>query len=128
MEGKIVLIDDEPAIRELVRNYLVQEGFCVFTASNATDGMRLIEIQAPDLVLLDWMLPGVTGLEICKYLRRSSSIPIIMLTGRSGESDRILALEAGVDDYLVKPFNLFELGARIRSVLRRLDLSKSKEA
>ena len=128
MEERIVYIDDDPALLELVRGYLVQEGFCVFTASNATDGMRLIEIQAPDLVLLDWMLPGVTGLEICKYLRRSSSIPIIMLTGRSGESDRILALEAGVDDYLVKPFNLFELGARIRSVLRRFGLSKFMEA
>ncbi|MHB8077192.1 response regulator transcription factor [Desulfosporosinus fructosivorans] len=102
-----------------MRGYLGQEGFCVFTASNATDGMRLIEIQAPDLVLLDWMLPGITGLEICKHLRRSSSIPIIMITGRSGESDRVLALEAGVDDYIVKPFNLLELGARIRSVLRR---------
>ncbi|OLN33005.1 response regulator transcription factor [Desulfosporosinus metallidurans] len=128
MEEKIVFVDDNLIILGLVRDYLVQEGFCVFTASNATDGMRLIEIQAPDLVLLDWMLPGVTGLEICKYLRRLSSIPIIMLTGRSGESDRILALEAGVDDYLVKPFNLLELGARIPSVLRRFDLSKFKEA
>ncbi len=119
MEEKIVYIDDDPAILELVQGYLVPEGFCVFTASNATDGMRLIEIQAPDLVLLDWMLPGITGLEICKHLRRSSLIPIIMLTGRSGETDRVLALEAGVDDYIVKPFNLLELGARIRSVLRR---------
>lgn len=119
MKQKIVYIDDDPAILELVRDYLVQEGFCVFTSLNATDGMRRIEIQAPDLVLLDWMLSGITGLEICKHLRRSSSIPIIMLTGKSEESDRVLALEAGVDDYIVKPFSLLELGARIRSVLRR---------
>ena len=109
MEEKIVYIDDDPAILELVRGYLGQEEFCVFTASNATDGIRLIEIQAPDLVLLDWMLPGITGLEICKHLRRSSSIPIIMLSGRAGEFDRVSALEAGVDDYIVKPFNLLEL-------------------
>lgn len=128
MAERILYIDDDPIILGLVRDYLEQEGFRVFAASNATDGIRLIEIQVLDLVLLDWMLPGVSGIEICKYLRRSSSIPIIMLTGKSGESERILALEAGVDDYLVKPFSLLELGARIRSVLRRLDLSKSKEA
>ncbi|KUO73756.1 MAG: hypothetical protein APF81_02225 [Desulfosporosinus sp. BRH_c37] len=119
MEGKIVLVDDEPAILELVRDYLVQEGFDVLTASIGMDGLKLIKNQAPKLILLDWMLPDVSGLEICKYVRKSSSIPIIMLTGRSGEADRIMALDAGVDDYLVKPFNLLELGARIRSVLRR---------
>ena len=119
MERKIVFIDDDPAILELVRDYLVQEGFGVLTASIGMDGLKLIKSQAPKLILLDWMLPDVSGLEICKYVRKSSSIPIIMLTGRSGESDRIMALDAGVDDYLVKPFNLLELGARIRSVLRR---------
>ncbi|OLN33014.1 response regulator transcription factor [Desulfosporosinus metallidurans] len=119
MEGKIVLVDDDPAILELVRDYLVQEGFDVLTASIGMDGLKLIKNQAPKLILLDWMLPDVSGLEICKYVRKSSSIPIIMLTGRSGEADRIMALDAGVDDYLVKPFNLLELGARIRSVLRR---------
>lgn len=111
---RIVYIDDDPIITGLVRDYLKQEEFRVFTASNATDGIRLIEIQAPDLVLLDWMLPGISGIEICKYLRRSSLIPIIMLTGRSEESDRVLALEAGVDDYLVKPFSLLELGAHTK--------------
>ena len=128
MEGKIVLVDDDPRILELVRDYLVEEGFGVLTASIGMDGLKLIENQAPKLVLLDWMLPDVSGLEICKYLRKSSSIPIIMLTGRSGESDRVLALETGVDDYLVKPFNLLELGVRIRSVLRRFGLSKFMEA
>ncbi len=119
MEEKIVVIDDDPTILRLVRDYLVQEGFCVLTAANGTDGMKLIENQSPDLVLLDWTLPGTSGLEICKYLRESSSIPIIMLTGRSGESERVLAFEAGVDDFIVKPFSLLELVARIRSVLRR---------
>ena len=124
MEEKIVFVDDDPAIRELVRLYLEHEGFCVLTASIGMEGLKLIKNQAPKLVLLDWTLPDVSGLEICKYLRKSSSTPIIMLTGRSGESDRIMALEAGVDDYIVKPFNMLELGARIRSVLRRF----SKEA
>ena len=119
MERKIVLVDDDPVVLELVRNYLVQEGFGVLTTSFGMDGLMLIKNEVPKLVLLDWMLPDVSGLEICKNLRKSSSIPIIMLTRRSGESDKIMALDAGVDDYLVKPFNLLELGARIRSVLRR---------
>lgn len=128
MEKKIVYVDDDPIILGLARDYLVQEGFCVLTASNGPEGLKLIENQVPDLVLLDWMLPGINGLDICRYLRRSSSIPVIMLTGRSGESERVLALESGVDDYLVKPFSLLELGARIRSVLRGCDLIKVKEA
>lgn len=119
MEEKIVYVDDDPTILGLVRDYLAQEEFCIFTAANGTDAMKLIENQAPDLVLLDWMLPDISGLEICKYLRESSSIPIIMLTGRSGESERVLAFEAGVDDFIIKPFSLLELVARIRSVLRR---------
>lgn len=119
MGEKIVLVDDDPRVLKLVRDYLEQEGFCVLTASIGMDGINLIKNHAPKLVLLDWMLPDVSGLEICQYLRKSSSIPIIMITGRSGESERIMALEAGVDDYIVKPFNLRELVARIRTILRR---------
>lgn len=116
---KIVCIDDDKAIREMLRVFLVQKGFTVLTAGNGSDGIELIETQAPDMVLLDWTLPDISGLEICTYLRKSSSIPVIMLTGRAGESERIMALEAGVDDYLVKPFSLIELFARMRSLLRR---------
>ncbi|MHB8126925.1 MAG: response regulator [Desulfitobacteriaceae bacterium] len=116
---KIVLVDDEPEILSLVRDYLSREGFRVLTAINGVDGMILIEREKPDLVLLDWMLPGLNGLEMCKRLRETSSIPIIMLTAKSEEVDRVLGLEFGADDYVVKPFSLRELLARIKTVLRR---------
>lgn len=119
MEPKIILVDDEPEILNLVRDYLVREGFNVLTETNGTDGLRRIELENPDLVLLDWMLPGMSGIEVCKKLRQSSSIPIIMLTAKSEEVDRVLGLEFGADDYVVKPFSLRELLARIRTVLRR---------
>ncbi len=119
MEIKIVLVDDEPEILTLVRDYLSREGFLVLTAINGVDGMILIEREKPDLVLLDWMLPGLNGLEMCKRLRETSSIPIIMLTAKSEEVDRVLGLEFGADDYVVKPFSLRELLARIKTVLRR---------
>lgn len=119
MEPKIILVDDEPELLNLVRDYLVREGFNVLTETNGIEGLRRIEREKPDLVLLDWMLPGMSGIEICKKLRQTSSIPIIMLTARSEEVDRILGLEFGADDYVVKPFSLRELLARIRTVLRR---------
>lgn len=119
MEPKIILVDDEPEILNLVRDYLVREGFNVLTETNGMDGLKRIEVEKPDLVLLDWMLPGMSGIEICKKLRQTSSIPIIMLTAKSEEVDRVLGLEFGADDYIVKPFSLRELLARIRTVLRR---------
>ncbi|HBW35812.1 response regulator transcription factor [Desulfosporosinus sp. BICA1-9] len=116
---KLVLVDDEPEILTLVKDYLSREGFMVLTAVNGLDGMQLIEREKPDLVLLDWMLPGMSGLEMCKRLRETSTIPIIMLTAKSEEIDRVLGLEFGADDYIVKPFSLRELAARIKTVLRR---------
>ena len=116
---KIILVDDEPEILTLVRDYLSMEGFTVLTAMNGTEGMELIERENPDLVLLDWMLPGMSGLEMCRRLRETSTIPIIMLTAKSEEIDRVLGLEFGADDYIVKPFSLRELAARIKTVLRR---------
>lgn len=116
---KLILIDDEPEILTLVRDYLSREGYSVLTAINGLEGMELIEREKPDLVLLDWMLPGISGIEICKRLRETSSIPIIMLTAKSEEIDRVLGLEFGADDYIVKPFSLRELAARIKTVLRR---------
>ena len=116
---KIILVDDEPEILTLVRDYLSREGFNVLTAINGTEGMQLIEREKPDLVLLDWMLPGMSGLEMCRRLRETSTIPIIMLTAKSEEIDRVLGLEFGADDYIVKPFSLRELAARIKTVLRR---------
>ena len=119
MGTKIILVDDEPEILTLVRDYLSREGFTVLTALNGNEGMKLIEMEKPDLVLLDWMLPGMSGLEMCKHLRETSTIPIIMLTAKSEEIDRVLGLEFGADDYIVKPFSLRELAARIKTVLRR---------
>ncbi|MDR3584952.1 MAG: response regulator transcription factor [Desulfosporosinus sp.] len=119
MGTKIILVDDEPEILNLVRDYLSREGFTVLTALNGNEGMQLIEREKPDLVLLDWMLPGMSGLEMCKHLRETSTIPIIMLTAKSEEIDRVLGLEFGADDYIVKPFSLRELAARIKTVLRR---------
>lgn len=116
---KIILVDDEPEILALVRDYLSREGFSVLTAANGNEGMELIKREKPDLVLLDWMLPGMSGLEMCKHLRETSTIPIIMLTAKSEEIDRVLGLEFGADDYIVKPFSLRELAARIKTVLRR---------
>ncbi|SHH32521.1 response regulator transcription factor [Desulfosporosinus lacus] len=116
---KIILVDDEPEILTLVRDYLSREGYSVLTAINGLEGMELIEGEKPDLVLLDWMLPGISGLEMCKRLRETSTIPIIMLTAKSEEIDRVLGLEFGADDYIVKPFSLRELAARIKTVLRR---------
>ena len=119
MGMKIILVDDEPEILILVRDYLSREGFNVLTAINGTEGIQLIEREKPDLVLLDWMLPGMSGLEMCRRLRETSTIPIIMLTAKSEEIDRVLGLEFGADDYIVKPFSLRELAARIKTVLRR---------
>ncbi|MCO5385870.1 response regulator transcription factor [Desulfosporosinus sp.] len=116
---KIILVDDESEILTLVRDYLSREGYSVLTAINGIEGMELIEREKPDLVLLDWMLPGISGLEMCKRLRETSTIPIIMLTAKSEEIDRVLGLEFGADDYIVKPFSLRELAARIKTVLRR---------
>ena len=116
---KIVLVDDEPEILNLVRDYLSREGFTVLTATHGREGMQLIEREQPDLVLLDWMLPGMSGLEMCKSLRETSTVPIIMLTAKSEEIDRVLGLEFGADDYVVKPFSLRELLARVKTVLRR---------
>lgn len=119
MGTKIILVDDEPEILTLVRDYLSREGFTVLTAVNGSEGLELIEREKPDLVLLDWMLPGMSGLEMCKHLRETSTVPIIMLTAKSEEIDRVLGLEFGADDYIVKPFSLREMAARIKTVLRR---------
>ncbi|MHB1651846.1 MAG: response regulator [Desulfitobacteriaceae bacterium] len=119
MTNTIVFVDDEMEILTLVRDYLAREDFRVLTATNGLDGMALIAAENPDLVLLDWMLPGKSGLDMCKELRETSRVPIIMLTAKSEEVDRVLGLEFGADDYIVKPFSLREMLARVKTVLRR---------
>jgi len=111
---KIVLVDDEPEILTLVRDYLSREGFTVLTAINGNEGIGLIEREKPDLVLLDWMLPGMSGLEMCKRLRETSTIPIIMLTAKSESSAILKAQSMKASDYITKPFKNQELLKLIR--------------
>jgi len=123
MHEKILIIEDEERILQFLRRGLAYEGYRVLTAVNGTEGLDIARDNPPDLVILDWMLPeiepGLDGLEVCRRLRAASDLPIIMLTAKESVSDRVLGLDAGADDYLVKPFALNELLARIRALVRR---------
>jgi len=122
MGAKILVVEDEEAISQLVAYNLEKEGFIVATCSDGDDAMVVVDEEKPDLVLLDWMLPNVSGIEICRRMRgrvETREIPVIMLTARGEEDDRVRGLELGADDYVTKPFSMTELAARIRAVLRR---------
>ena len=116
---KIVVIDDEPSVQEVVRGYLERDGYLVYVAGNGRDGLALAERAKPGLVVLDLMLPDVTGEEICREIRSRSDVPILMLTAKASEDERVAGLALGADDYLTKPFSPRELVARVRAVLRR---------
>lgn len=116
---KVLIVDDEPILCETVETKLRREGYTTFTAESAEDGMRLFRLVKPDLILLDVMLPNRSGYDMCRAVRKSSSVPIIFLTARASEEDRVSGLEMGADDYVVKPFSLAEVAARVKSVLRR---------
>jgi DNA-binding response OmpR family regulator len=122
--GKILIVDDEPSIVEVVTLYLRRAGYDVASANDGTSALRLLTVERPDLVILDLMLPGVDGLEITRRLRVEGDTPIIMLTARRAETDRIIGLEMGADDYVLKPFSPQELVSRVRAVLRRAQSSK----
>jgi DNA-binding response OmpR family regulator len=115
----VLVVDDEPIVREVVVRYLEREGYRTLEAGDGNDARRLLESQPPDLVVLDVMLPGTDGLELCRWIRSRSELPVIMLTARGEEADRIVGLELGADDYVTKPFSPRELAARVRTVLRR---------
>ena len=117
--GKIVVIDDEESVRDVVKAYLEKDGFTVYVADNGRDGLALAERRSPDLIVLDLMLPDISGEEICQEVRSRSDVPIVMLTAKASEDERIGGLIAGADDYLVKPFSPRELVARVHAVLRR---------
>jgi two-component system, OmpR family, alkaline phosphatase synthesis response regulator PhoP len=117
----VLVVDDEPKIVDVVRDYLTAAGFSVATAADGPSALARARSQPPDLVVLDLGLPGMDGLDVARELQRGSAVPIIMLTARSDEVDRVLGLELGADDYLVKPFSPRELVARVRAVLRRSD-------
>lgn len=118
-QQRILVIDDEPRVREVVATYLQREGFKVLEAADAETARRHLAGPEPDLVILDIMFPGASGLDLLHDLRRTSATPVILLTARAEEADRVLGLELGADDYVVKPFSPRELVARVRTVLRR---------
>jgi DNA-binding response OmpR family regulator len=127
MAKKILIIDDEAKIVEICQDYLKAAGFQVVTSLDGFAGLEKARVEKPDLVLLDLMLPGIDGLDICRELRRDTKIPIIMLTARVEETDKLIGLEIGADDYITKPFSPREMVARVRAVLRRAQGDASAE-
>jgi two-component system alkaline phosphatase synthesis response regulator PhoP len=119
MAKKILVIDDEPKIVEICQDYLIKAGFEVAHAYDGSTGLAIAQRSHPDLVVLDLMLPEMDGLDVCRELRHESNVPIIMLTARVEEADKLIGLELGADDYMTKPFSPRELVARVRTVLRR---------
>jgi DNA-binding response OmpR family regulator len=119
----ILVVDDEPKIADLARDYLEHAGFTVRTAADGASALTAVRRDRPDLVVLDLGLPGLDGLDVTRAIRRDSNLPVIMLTARDDELDKLLGLELGADDYLTKPFSPRELVARVRAVLRRVDRS-----
>jgi DNA-binding response OmpR family regulator len=117
----VLVVDDEPIVRDVVVRYLERDGFRALEAADGDAARELIERASPQLVVLDVMLPGTDGLALCRWIRARSDLPVIMLTARGEEADRIVGLELGADDYVTKPFSPRELAARVRTVLRRLD-------
>ena len=115
----VLVVDDEPIVRDVVVRYLQRDGFTTLEAGDGDDARRLIEAEELSLVVLDVMLPGTDGLELCRWIRGRSDLPVILLTARGEEADRIVGLELGADDYVTKPFSPRELAVRVRTVLRR---------
>ncbi len=119
MQSTVLVVDDDPNIVNLVRLYLGHDGHKVLAAADGKEGLRLAREAHPDLIVLDILLPGMDGMEVCRALREESTVPIIMLTARVEEEDRLAGLDLGADDYVTKPFSPRELAARVRAVLRR---------
>ena len=115
----ILVVDDEPIVRDVVVKYLRREGYRTLEAGDGDAALALVDHERPDLVVLDLMLPGIDGLAVCRQIRARSELPVIMLTARAEEADRIVGLELGADDYVTKPFSPRELAARVKTVLRR---------
>ena len=127
MKTKIMVVDDDPNIRELVRLYLEKEGFEVTCAERGNEAVKMFRATPPNLMLLDVMLPGMDGWQVCREVRKISNIPIIMLTAKDETFDKVLGLELGADDYIVKPFDMKELVARIKAVIRRFQAADAPE-
>ncbi|MFN8224913.1 MAG: response regulator transcription factor [Gaiellales bacterium] len=126
MSARVLVVEDEPAVCEAIVEGLRLEGYDVSTAGTGEDGLELARTRKPDVVILDWMLPGISGLDVCQTLRAESSVPIIMVTARGQEVDRVRGLELGADDYVVKPFSIAELVSRVRALQRRQELERDR--
>ncbi|MGD9932957.1 MAG: response regulator transcription factor [Dehalococcoidia bacterium] len=118
-QPKVLVVEDEETLLFALKHNLKREGYNVFAASRGDDGLRLAREHRPDLIVLDLMLPGIDGMQVCRMLRRDTDVPIIMVTALGGEGDRVAGLDCGADDYVAKPFGMRELMARIRALLRR---------
>ena len=127
MNSKILIVDDESNIVELIRLYLEKEGFFTVSAKNGTEALAKFRSENPDLIILDIMIPEPDGWQVCREIRRSSNVPIIMLTAKSETYDKVLGLELGADDYLTKPFEAKELVARVKAVLRRTETKEGEQ-
>ncbi len=119
MGSKVLLIEDDPGVVDIARTYLAHDGHDVLIANDGMEGLRLARESNPDLLVLDLMLPKIDGVEVCRVIREESDVPIVMLTARYGEEDRLAGLDLGADDYITKPYSPRELCARVRAVLRR---------
>lgn len=119
MQGKVMVVDDEQSIVDILRFNLEKEGFSVYTGNNGLEALEIFEKEQPDLVILDVMMPLMDGLEVCRKIREKSNVPVLMLTARAEEVDKVLGLELGADDYITKPFSVRELMARVRTNIRR---------
>src|SRR5947209_13040045 len=118
-KGEVLIVDDEPGIIRLIAMYLEREGFVTSSARTGAEALEAVKFGTPALIILDIMLPDIDGWEVCREIRRSSDVPIIMLTAREGDEDKIVGLEIGADDYVTKPFVPRELVARVKAILRR---------
>jgi DNA-binding response OmpR family regulator len=124
----VLVVDDEPIVRDVVVRFLRREGYRTLEAGDGDTALALVETESPDLVVLDLMLPGTDGMSVCRRIRARSELPVIMLTARTEEADRIVGLELGADDYVTKPFSPRELAARVKTVLRRASRSVPRDA
>ncbi|MFT9846945.1 response regulator [Aneurinibacillus sp. REN35] len=127
MSETLLLVDDEEKVLEFMRSFLINEGFDIVTAQSGIEALQKIKEVNPALVVLDWMMPNMNGLDVCREIRKVSKVGIILVTAKSDEMDKIIGLEVGADDYITKPFSLRELLARIRSVLRRISDNQTIE-
>lgn len=128
MDYKVLVVEDERTLLETLEYNLTHQGYQVYTAENGRDALEIARTELPNLIVLDVMLPGIDGFEVCRILRKELSVPIIMLTARSEEVDKIVGLEMGADDYLTKPFSMRELMARVKALLRRVELIREDMA